>query len=68
MTKELLMNTVLAFIAGFVTTFGTFVAATPKNPGTAALLAAAGAAAYAGFRAAVGFAASKVDKPLTVDK
>jgi hypothetical protein len=67
-TKELVINTLLAFAAGAVTTFGTFIAATPKNPGTAALLAAAGGAAYAGFRFAVGFLSARFGTGLSVDK
>lgn len=67
LTKELVINTGLAFVAGFVTSFAVVVASTPKNPGTAALLAAAGAAAYAGFRAAVGYVAAATVKPIPVD-
>lgn len=62
-TKELGINIGLAFVAGFTSTFAAFVAATPKNPGTAALVAAGAAAAYAGFRGAVGFAALNTKAP-----
>jgi hypothetical protein len=65
---ELFKNVVLAFVAGFVTSFSVVVAATPENPGFAALASAAGAAAYAGFRGAVGFIAAKSGNTLTVDK
>jgi hypothetical protein len=58
--RELAINVGLAFVAGFFSTFGAFIYATPKNPGTAALLAAGAAGLYAGFRAAVGFIAAKV--------
>jgi hypothetical protein len=62
-------NVALAFAAGFATSFGTIVAATPRNPGFAALVSAAGAAVYAGFRAAVGYAKGKFsDAAFTVDK
>lgn len=69
-TKELGINTGLAFAAGFITTFGVFMTATPKAPGTSALLAASGAAVWAGFRAAVGFAAlnAKSVSALPVDE
>src|SRR6185503_2582233 len=67
MTKELATNVGLAFLAGFATSFGAFVAATPANPGFAALVAAASAAVYAGFRLAVGVLAAKAEKPLSVD-
>lgn len=68
MTKELAQNIGLAFLAGFATTFGAFIAATPKNPGFAAIVAALSAAAYAGFRGVVGYLAAVADKPLTVDQ
>ena len=56
-TKELAVNAGLAFVGGFVTSFAAFLAATPRNPGFAAIVSAAAAAGYAGFRAVVGFAA-----------
>ncbi len=55
--KKLAINTGLAFLAGFATSFGLFMAATPQNPGFAVLASAGGAAVYAGFRAAVGYLA-----------
>lgn len=58
--RELGINVGLAFIAGFFSVFGAFLYATPKNPGTAAVIAAGAAGLYAGFRAAVGFIAAKV--------
>ncbi len=62
-------NVGLAFAAGFVTSFGTIIAATPRNPGFAALVSTAGAAAYAGFRAAVGYLKARFsDAAFTVDK
>lgn len=62
------MNVALAFVAGFMATFGAFIAATPKNPGTAALIAAGAAAVWAGIRAAIGLIASATDNTITVDK
>lgn len=67
-STKLAKNVALAFVAGFVTSFGAFIAATPKDPGTAALVAAAAAAVYAGFRAAVGFAVAEVGDGFDVDK
>lgn len=64
---KLLVNVALSFVAGFATAFGAFIAATPKNPGTSAIIAAAAAAVYAGFRLAVGAAAAGVAKPFPVD-
>lgn len=58
--RKLVMNTALAFLAGFVTSFGAFIAATPKAPDRAALVAAACAALYAGARFAVGVIAKAV--------
>ena len=66
--SKLAKNVGLAFLAGFATSFGAFIAATPQNPGFAALVSAAAAAVYAGFRFAVGVAASAADKPLSVDQ
>lgn len=68
--KRLAVNAGLSFVAGFATSFGVFIAATPKDPGKAALLAAAGAAVYAGFRALVGVvaAAARDGELLPVDK
>lgn len=65
---KLVTNTALAFVAGFAATFGAFIFATPKNPGVSAIIAAAAAAAYAGFRAAVGALAAAAGKPVSVDK
>ncbi len=62
-TKELAINIGLAFVAGAVTSFSAFLAATPKAPGTAALVAAATAALYAGFRGVVGFIALNTKAP-----
>jgi hypothetical protein len=69
-TKELAINTGLAFVAGFVTTFGAFTEATSKNPGKVVVIAAAAAALWAGFRAAVGFVAmnAKQVPTITVDQ
>jgi hypothetical protein len=61
-TKELAVNIGLSFVAGFVTTFGVFVAATPRPASFAVVAAAAGAAAWAGFRAVVGFLALNAPK------
>lgn len=68
--KRLAVNAGLAFVAGFTTSFGLFIAATPKDPGKAVLLAAGGAAVYAGFRAFVGFVSAAVrdGELLPVDK
>ena len=55
--RKLAINVGLAFVAGFVTAFGTLLAETPKPTDKAAFLALVGAALFAGFRAAVGFAA-----------
>jgi len=64
--KKLAVNTGLAFLAGFATAFGTFMAATPQDPGFAALVSAGGAAVYAGFRAAVGYLALKAESIPTI--
>jgi hypothetical protein len=58
--KKLLLNIAHAFLAGFATTFGAFLAATPKAPDRAAIIAAAGAAIYAGVRFAVGALAKSI--------
>jgi len=65
--KKLAVNTGLSFLAAFVTSFGLFISQTPKNPGTSALLAAAGAAVYAGGRAAVGYIKARFGTPVSVD-
>ncbi len=56
-TRELLINVGLAFVAGFATTFYAFLNSTPKAPEKAALIAALSAALFAGVRGAVGFIA-----------
>jgi hypothetical protein len=67
--RKLAINVGLAFLASFASTFGAFMAATPENPGTSALIATAAAAAWAGFRAAVGFIAMNTPAPtIPVDK
>jgi hypothetical protein len=58
--KNIAINTGLAFLAGFVTTFGVFIAATDKAPDAVALKAAIGAAIYAGARGAYGVIATEV--------
>ena len=58
--KNIAINTGLAFVAGFVTTFGVFLAATDKAPDGAAVKAAIGAAIYAGARAVYGVISSEV--------
>lgn len=66
---NLAKNAALAGVAGFVTSFGVFIAATPRNPGSAAILAAVGGAAYAAFRAVVGYAKAKLGTaPFAVDQ
>jgi len=55
--KKLAINVGLAFAAGFVTTFGAFLAETPKATSKAAFIAALAASLFAGFRAVVGYAA-----------
>jgi hypothetical protein len=64
--KKLLLNTGLAFLAGFATTLGAFLAATPKAPDRAAVIAAAGAAIYAGVRFAVGALAKNIEAVPTI--
>ena len=64
--RKLAINTGLAFVAGFVTSFGAFIAATPKAPDRAALVAAGAAALYAGARLAVGVIAQKVEALPTI--
>jgi hypothetical protein len=58
--KNIAINTGLAFLAGFVTTFGVFLAATDKAPDTVVVKAAIGAAIYAGARAAYGVVSAAV--------
>jgi hypothetical protein len=61
-------NAALAFLAGFVTSLGTFVIANPDNPGVSALEAAGVAAVYAGGRALVGYLKARFgDAPFSVD-
>lgn len=52
--KRLAWNTALAFLAGFMATFGAFLAETPKAPDRAAVIAAVAAAVWAGARFAYG--------------
>lgn len=59
---RLVLNTGLAFIAGAVTAFGTLVATTPKADTKAFIIAVAGGALFAGFRAAAGFLALNAPK------
>lgn len=66
LSKELLINVVLAFVAGFITTFGAFLQATPKAPDKAATIAAASAALWAGIRLAYGVISANVPKVPTL--
>lgn len=66
--KVFATNVALAFAAGFITSFGAFMAATPEDPGFAALVSAGSAALYAGFRATVGYLVSRSGTALNVDK
>jgi hypothetical protein len=59
--KNIAINTGLAFLAGFVTTFGVFLAATQKAPDKSALFAAIGAAIYAGARGAYGVISEQIN-------
>lgn len=68
MTKELFHNIVLAFVAGFVTTFGALLETTPKPVTTSSLIALALAAAYAGVRGVVGLLKLKYGTPALVDE
>lgn len=67
MTKELLQNMLLAFVAGFFTSFATAVQVWDKPPDKAALWAALLAAIYAGARGILGYVALKLKRPVTVD-
>lgn len=53
--SPLLKNVGLAFLAAFVTTLGAALGPFDKPPGLAVVTAAAGAALWAGGRAAVGY-------------
>jgi hypothetical protein len=68
MTKELLMNAALAFVAAFLGSLATAFAAFDRFPDTTVLWALLVASVYAGARAVIGYFALKANTPIRVDK
>lgn len=66
--KELYVNAALAALAGFVTSFGAFMAATPKPVDESLYVSAGLAAAYGALRLFVGALAAAAGKPVSVDE
>lgn len=68
MTRELLYNVALAFVAAFLSSLATAVGALNGPVDKAVLWSFVIAAAYAGLRAVVGALAIATKRPLKVDK
>lgn len=67
-TKELVLNTLLAALAAGVGAFVYALEVTPAPTTKAAAYAALVGAGYAAVRAFVGVIAAKVNRPISVDK
>jgi hypothetical protein len=69
MTRELVQNIGLAFLAGFITSLGIVVERTGDVPPTKTfIISAVGAAIYAGVRGAIGYVKLHYGKPMEVDE